>query len=75
MKEKTIKQHAKFTKKEIDFINEIAISAFSGEHRSLVLIGICESIIENIVFQSNGVFNKKQLLDLMGLSDDNLDIK
>lgn len=63
-----------FTNKELDFINEVAEYAFIKNSRPLVLVAICDAIIENVAYQSEGKLNKKTLLKLMGMSDGNLDV-
>jgi len=66
---------AVFTDDELDFINEVASSAFKREDRPYVLIGICGAILANIKAQSEGVLSDKELMKWveMAMSEENLD--
>lgn len=62
--EKLIKA-SKLSKKEVAFINKIAKSAFAGNDRPLVIIGIANAILSNVINMSNGGITEKTVLSLM----------
>ena len=54
-----------FTSRELRFIRKLAKEAFSCGYRPFVLLGLCDSILENLVLTSDGVLKRKTLIKLL----------
>jgi len=65
MKLQKLIEASKLSKKEVAFINKIAKSAFAGNDRPLVIIGIANAILSNVINMSNGAISEKTILRLM----------
>lgn len=62
--QKDIQKAAKFTKKELDFINRVVSESWGKEHRPFVYIAIASHLLGCVIRGSEGVLSKKLVVDL-----------